>query len=551
MQIQQPSTDGFIVRRRRAGGTPSRPRATLNSLDKGVPEKYLVNPEKNNSAQSNLPQLERRETAGVTGNGSLALPTPRQKIDLDMNLDDSGEPGKKSKVRKKWPRKRIVKWALIGLAIVILAVGAFFAYKILITGGKIFKGNLVGAFFSEGKELKVDENGRANILLFGTSEDDPGHDGADLTDSVMIVSVHPKKKNAFMVSVPRDLYVDYGRACASGYRGKMNVIYSCHKKEGEDAAQEAMRKKLGEVFGLDIQYSVHLNYTALRQAVDAVGGITVNIESRDPRGIMDRNFDWDCPKGSGTCYNVKYPNGPAQMDGKHALYLARARGADPLGRTYGLGQANFDREQYQRKILVALKDKAVSAGTLANPVAVNNLLDALGNNVRTNFDAEEIKTLVKLGQEIKSESISSLQLNDPEDPLVTTGNADGQSIVRPEKGLYEYSDIQAAVKAYATGDPSIIAEKAIVDVLNASEQAGAAQTQADKVTGAGIKIGIIGNAPASLNTAPIQLYDTTNGQKPGTLKKLEELFGVKAKTGKPAGVNATGNFVIIVGASSE
>lgn len=46
------------------------------------------------------------------------------------------------------------------------------------------------------------------------------------------------------------------------------------------------------------QYSVHVNYTVMRDVVKALDGITVTIESRDPRGQMDSNFDWKCKGGN-------------------------------------------------------------------------------------------------------------------------------------------------------------------------------------------------------------------------------------------------------------
>lgn len=554
MQKNQPNVDGFVVRRRQQNSVQPLQRPGLRSEAREASPRFL-----NQSAHRSdvgAPFLRRTNNAGTPAgeDGAMALPRPtRQTIDLDLTLDEPSA-GKKTKSHRrtgklKLPSKKIVKWVLIALAAVILGVGAWLGYKFISNGGKVFQGGgVIPALFTQARDLKEDAEGRSNVLLFGTSEDDPGHDGAELTDSMMIASVNQKTKDVFLISIPRDLYIDYGRACFAGYKGKINAFYSCVKEEDEQAAQAALRAKVGEIFGLDIQYSVHLNYTALRQAVDAVGGITVVIDSVDERGILDRNFDWDCPKGLFTCYNVKYPNGPAQLNGKQALYLARARGANGL--TYGLPQANFDREKYQRLILVALKDKAVSAGTLANPVAVSNLLDALGNNVRTSFDAEEVKTLVKLGQDIKSEDIHSLALNDPEDSLVTTDHVGNESIVRPRAGLYDYSQIQRVVDAYATGDLAVI-EGASIDVLNASGQAGAAQTQANKITENKLEVNVVGNAPVALGTKPFLLYDLSGGKKPATLKKLQTLFGITISEGAPAGVSSNADFVLIVGPQPE
>lgn len=540
------------------------PRRTLDSAREPIPSQYLMDPARGTAQKpGEAPALQRNGGAARSADPhhpELALPKPtRGRLDLDMNLDDRpaaggggksggrkrGLFGKKDKgPRQKLPLKKKIKRAAIVLGLLLVIFGGYFGYKFLTTSGKIFKGNPIAAIFNQAKPLQEDANGQSNILLFGTSEDDPGHPGANLTDSIMMLSVNQKRKDAYVVSVPRDLYVDYGQACNSGYKGRINEVYNCGAGQAgnEEAGAAFLQKKVGEIFGVDVQYYAHVNYTVLRQAVDAVGGITVNIESDDPRGILDRNFDWDCPKGVYTCYNVRYANGPANLNGKQALYLARARGDGAI--TYGLSRSNPDRQDNQRKILIALKDKAVSAGVLTNPVAVNNLLDAVGDNLRTNFQTEEIKTLMDLGTSVQSASITSWSLEDPERPLATLSCLGG--LICPNAGAGNYSAIQKVNTALATGDVASL-ENAKVDVLNASGTAGLAQTKATELTNKNVTVGVVGNAPTSLGTQPIQFYDMT-GKKPGTLKKLETLLGVKVTAGKPAGVTSASDFVVIIGA---
>ncbi len=549
MHNKRHSTDGFVLRRRQSIGG-ERPRVTLDEIKPGgVPERFLIDPTKtgSNDMKIGAPVLNRSALSGkatqlLSGSGAVALPTPRRDqipVGIDIDEDDNQPPSKPKKERKFGPKK-IGKWVAIALTLVILVGGGYFAYKFLATSGKIFKGNPIAAIFGQGKALKSDANGQTNILLFGTSEDDPHHPAADLTDSIMVASINQKRKDGFIVSLPRDFYVDYGRGCMSGYKGKVNVLYSCVKdKSNEETGSMALAKKAGEIYGLDIQYYVHVNYTVLREAVDAVGGITVNIEGSDPRGILDRNFDWTCKF---KCYLVKYPNGPAKLDGVHALALARARG--DTAPTYGLSRSNPDRQDNQRKILLALKDKAVSAGVLTNPIAVNSLLDTLGNNLRTNFDAEEVKTLIDMGKNIKSESIASVSLEDRENPLATVSCFGGN--VCPNKGSFDYSDIQNTINAYVHGNTAAL-EHARIDVLNASGQSGLAQTKAEELDAQGLKVTKVGNAPLSYGSKPVQFYDLSGGKKPETLKKLESLLGVKVTAGVPTGVNSNADFVIIIG----
>lgn len=548
------NTDGFVLRRRAQNSDMSRQRPSLSGTHH-VPERFLIDPTKTVSPHTKPAPALRRAAGQATlaNHDSLSLPAPdRDKLNITLDLDEpTAKSGTKEKAKKdkkprrKWPIKKIIITILVLLLVAGLAFGGYFVYKFLATGGKIFKGNVVTALFEQGKPLKEDANGRSNILLFGTSEDDPGHPGQDLTDSIMVVSVNQKTNDAFVVSIPRDLHVQYGVACNSGYQGRINEVYVCHKNQGEEAAAGALRAKVGEVLGLDIQYAGHVNYTVLREAVDAVGGIDVVIDSDDPRGILDRNFDWMCGY---KCHYVKYPNGPVHLDGIHALMLARARGDPGAYPTYGLSRSNPDRQDNQRKILIALKDKAVSAGVLTDPVAVNKLLDTLGNNLRTNFEASELKTLIELGKNVKTEDIISFSLENPEKPLATVGCFSGH--ICPNAGSFNYASIHAAVVALSTGDVAAI-EGATVDVLNASGTPGLAQTEAAKLGEKKFKLGAIGNAPEALGAQPISFYDLSGGQNPGTLKKLKQVLGVDVTAGKPAGVVSGADFVVIIGKQPE
>jgi LCP family protein required for cell wall assembly len=572
MNRSNSNIDGFVMRRRAQNSDVSRQRPNLAG-SRNVPERFLIDPSKHVSTpdavkRADVPTLRRNTGQDLSSHTQkpegMSLPPVRgrEEINLDLNLDDENQQqppkkrglfggkgkgsknnGKRGGVRKKWSRKKITVTIVSVVVAILLLVGGYFVYKFLTTGSQIFKGNVITALFDQGQPLKEDANGRSNILLFGTSEDDPNHPGGDLTDSIMVLSVDQDKKDAFVVSIPRDLHVDYEQACVSGYQGKVNVVYSCNKAAGEEAAAGALRKVVGGVLGLDIQYAAHVNYTVLREAVDAVGGITVNIESDDPRGILDRNFDWECKY---QCYYVKYPIGPANLDGKHALALARARG--DVAPTYGLSRSNPDRQDNQRKILIALKDKAVSAGTLANPVAVNNLLETLGNNLRTNFAANEIKTLIELGKNVKTEEITSFSLEDADHPLATAGCFSGN--ICPNAGSFNYTAIQAAMTALSTGNKASL-EYAKIAVLNASGVSGLAQTQADKLTASKLTVSTVGNASETLGDKPIAFYDLTAGKKPETVKKLKELLGVDVTAGTPTGVSSTADFVVIVGKQPE
>lgn len=266
-----------------------------------------------------------------------------------------------------------------------------------------------------------------------------------------------------------------------------------------------------------------------------------------PRGveagsILDRNFDWKCRY---QCYYVKYSPGVHHLDGEHALYLARARNDQGAYPGYGLAQGNFDREKNQQKILTALKSKATSAGTLSNPVAVTGIIDALGDNVRTNFTGPEVKTLTSLGKDIPSDKIKSISLVEPGNMVVTTQNYNGQSIVRPAAGIYDFSEIQSFIRGKLNTLNG--QEDSQIEVLNGSTRVGVASAKSKELKAEGISVTSVGDTDAN-NYPAISWYDLSGGKSPKTSAKIQEVLGVAAAgTTLPTGVQSDSDFVIIIG----
>ncbi len=538
------SIDGFVPRR---GPTLGGPRT--QELGRPVFERRA---EIGRASRPISQQAAQQPASGISNNRA-----PLRRSDIDDSLskiqdEETVVPkkkrrlfgGRKQRTQQPGRTRKIAKRLTIILGLILLLIGGYMAYKVVLASDSVFQGNLLGVL--QNQPLKMDANGRTNVVVFGTSEDDPDHGGALLTDSIMVISADQENHNAYLLSIPRDLWVSYDKGCNSGYAGRINEIYSCFSDEGENEKEgaTALMEKVGEVTGLDTQYYVHMNYSVLRDAVDAVGGVSVVIDSDDPRGIFDDNFDWMCKF---KCNYVKYPNGPTgNMDGIHALALARARGAS--GNTYGLAQANFDREKYQRKILVALKDKAASVGTLTNIGKVTGLIDAMGNNLRTNFDTAEIRTLMALGTDTPSKAIKSLVLNDPEMPLVTGMNVNGASVLVPTAGKGNFTEIQAYVAKNTSKDP-VTREAASIVVMNGTETIGVGQKEADALTEDNYTVTSVTNAPSDY--AKTTVYRINKKDMSGTAKALAKRYGVKLTTSEPPfAVDEGVDFVVIVGQSS-
>lgn len=539
-QRSRQSVDGFIPRR--PGGAP------LNRYQEMTAESKSLRTTKSSLSDNEL-ELEKSAPLERSKEGGLT------RTDIDEFLSEIDEQdiepkktAKKTSFLKRIKFRKVLKRLVIFIAIVGILIGGWLGYKAIRNMNSVFGGGIMGLVKKD--PLKQDENGRSNVLVFATSEDSPDHNanggegGPLLTDSIMVLSVNQESKDAFMVSIPRDLWVEFDEPCSVGWQEKINSVYQCGSNFGEnpEAGAKALQKKVGEILGLDIQYYGQIDYSVVTRAVDAVGGVDVKIESNPPGvGILDRNFDWKC---NYQCHYVKYDDGEvAHLDGEHALALARARNAQG---GYGLAAGNFDREKNQQKIIKALRDKALSLGTLANVGKVTELLDAMGDNLKTNVEKSEIQTIISLAGEISNDLIMSLDLNNPEAPLVRNGNVGAASVVVPVAGTFEYGQIHEFIKKASSSDP-VVREGATIQVLNGSGTVGAAQAESDWLENEGISVSEIGNAPAGSYPAT-RIYQSSEGMS-ATKSKLESIYGVTAEA-PPAGMYAGADFVIILGENS-
>jgi anionic cell wall polymer biosynthesis LytR-Cps2A-Psr (LCP) family protein len=559
MKSNRPSIDGFV---------PRRIGSQLGELHSKQGTRRMVRPE----TPDRTMHTGDDEMHTPIGTPRVGQAIGRSDIDESLREIDSVEPVKKLSRRQrrridknskpKSKAKRIIKWFFILLLIAVIGIGGFVGFRALVATSSIFKGSIFD--FAQNKPLQQDANGRTNILILGTSQDDPGHQGGDLTDSMLILSIDQTKKNAYMISIPRDLWVQYGVACPAGYAGKINAYYSCVTNgttaDDKRAALAASSAFIGNIFGLNIQYGVNIDYTVFRDVVNAVGGhVTVDIEGDGsvpagvkPGSVMDSNFDWKC----GATYSARLKNcppnghfidygpGPVTLDAEHALYLAQARG--DIAPTWGLAQSNFDREANQRKLLVAIREKAASGGFITNLPGILDLVNSLGDNLHTTFQVNEIKTLISLAQNINSNDIKSIPLNTSGSSVMTTGDVGGQSVVEPAAGTFNYSDLQSYIKQQLSSDP-VVRENSSVEVLNGSGVAGAAQTEADKLKTDGLIIGVIDTAPTGTYD-PVDIY-VIDKTKTATLAKLKTIYpnAVINTTSAPVTVDGSTGFVVVIG----
>jgi LCP family protein required for cell wall assembly len=495
-------------------------------------------------AASPQPSTIQEPTEQVIGGGA---PEPPKNLPT-LNIESS------SKKRKRNPKfksrhmkqRRIAAGIIIVILVILLAGGGWIGWKFFHNISKIFGGSFGSNLSSllNSSPVKGENVGRVNILLAGDSADDPNHAGAQLTDSIMIVSIDTKGNNSFMLSVPRDLWVtlpDGSHQKINAANEQTNFSESGYPSGGMGALEKVVTEQLG----VPIDYYALIDYSAFRDAVNAVGGITINIQSTDPRGLFDPNIS----RADGG--PLKLPNGNDNLNGQTALDLARARG-DPCycGQyAYGFPNSDFDRTQHQRQMLVALEQKATSIGVASNPIKIGQLFDALGNNVKTDLTLENIKRLTQLTKGISPSKITSTSYPyGGSSPIIGGALEYGQDALVPTAGPTDFSQLQLFYQKLISTNPAV-KEGAKVVVLNGTNSSGVAKTEENKLISKGIDV--VGIADASKNYPTTTIIDNSKGKMPATLSLLKSVYGNTVTTSQLEVSGYNPDFIVIIGGSAN
>jgi polyisoprenyl-teichoic acid--peptidoglycan teichoic acid transferase len=343
------------------------------------------------------------------------------------------------------PKKRRV-WKKMAVLVVLIVFSLFLT--IVIWDFRNFSGASKKLFGTDNAwevlrttPLQKTTDGRTNILVVGYSIDDPGHGGALLTDSILVVSLDNTNHSGYMLSVPRDLYVDipdYGHA-------KINEAFQAGERQEFRAAgypkggMGLLEQVVEDTLDIDLHYFALMNYTATKRIVDALNGVQVTINSPDKRGIFDPNF----PKSQGG--PLKLPNGTSTIDGQTALRLTRARGST-YG-SYGFPYSDFNRTQNQQQVFKGIR-RELDWKLVLDPRTNGRIFDAAADNVKTDIDIGEVLPFYRLFTSIPEASLKPVTLRDIGGTNYLTGYTTpfGQSALIPAAGIDNFSEIQAAIQ---------------------------------------------------------------------------------------------------------
>ncbi|WP_410589648.1 LCP family protein [Amycolatopsis sp. lyj-23] len=394
------------------------------------------------------------------------------------------------------------KIAVAGLAVVVFG-GTAYGYANLHALDQVSRDSVIDA----GGETKPGEqpaDGSLDILLVGRDsradqQGNPlpadvlrelrvGANGDDLTDTLIVLRIPNGTKEVKAFSIPRDSYV----SMPGGGRDKINAAFARGKaaearrlrNAGETdkakinqsaltAGRRATRQAVEDLTGVKIDHFAEVNLLSFYEISKAVGGVDVCLK----RATKDENSGAD------------FQAGPQRVSGADALAFVRQRD--------GLPGTDLARVRRQQVFLAGLARQVLSAGTLADPGKLSDLIDAVKRSVVLDDSWNLLDFVAQMrgisGGGIRFATIPVGNVDyryDPANPKATAVQVDPAAVK-----AFAASLIGTAAPAPAPGpSPAASAGAVSVDVSNASPKEGLAVRVAGVLRDKGFTSRAAGNA---------------------------------------------------------
>jgi LCP family protein required for cell wall assembly len=314
---------------------------------------------------------------------------------------------------------------LVGSVLAVAGISAFDLYN------QLNRDNIVLANVGD-----IDLNGPLNILVVGSDTRDGqgeefGQVDSELADVIMLLHISKDRKDAVVVSFPRDLLV---------------TIPECPNPEGgtfPSSNRQQINSSIGyggvacthltvqEFTGLEIPFVAMIDFKGVIEMSNAVGGVEVVID----KPISD---DW-----SGLYIDA----GKHTLKGSQALAFLRTR--------HGVGDgSDLARISNQQLFLTSLFNKIKQDGTLDNPIRLYSLSSAAARNMKLSESMTDLGTMVTLAGAMKDVDSSKMVFTQVP-TRVLTGAEDGrlESLSEEAKALFDQIRNDSPVLIEATPSP--------------------------------------------------------------------------------------------------
>jgi LCP family protein required for cell wall assembly len=434
---------------------------------------------------------------------------------------------KEIKIGPKSNRLRIIKWVILGVLVAVVGVGVWIGYSAnrAIKNITSESGNSSSLFsFLQGasaNNLKGKSEGRTNILLLGMGGSN--HPGGTLTDSMMVFSIDYPDKKLGMISIPRDLWVPIPGFSSA----KINEAFADgEKNKTTTGGGGALASKTVEnVLGIPIHYYVDIDFDGFKKLIDTVGGIDINVD----KAIYDPYY----PAADMIHYDpFSISAGMHHMDGTLALKYARSRETT----------SDFDRSRRQQQVMSATKDKLISLGIVSNPAKITNILNILGDHIRTNMQVSEMKSFWEVSKDLDMSNIVTKVLDTSNgSPLVNSASSGGAYIIVPKKGINNFTDLQDIAKNLFK-EESASSKTVRIQLLNGTKTKGITTNLSKTLGNEGYDVVNVGNSAQYFSKSIV--YDCGNGKYASSAKTLAS--EIKAQSQSKTSCSTTGVDIQIV-----
>jgi LCP family protein required for cell wall assembly len=291
-------------------------------------------------------------------------------------------------------RHRVLKTLAIVVAVVLVVVvgGGFVLYRHL--NKNITSLNVTGALGPDRPTEIVKENAPnkpLNILLLGsdTREGKGNHIGGQtpgLSDTTILLHISADRRLAYGVSLPRDAMVERptcvrkdGNGTDPGGLSMFNAAYAV-------GGPACTIKTVEQLTHIRINHFVVIDFNGFKKVVDALGGVEVCV----PKEVND------------TTGHITLPAGTYDVKGQRALDYVRVR--HDISENGDIG-----RMKRQQAFLASMANKAVSMGTLVNPVRLYKFLDAATKSLTTDPGLASLNKLAGLSKSLRGIGLDQIQ----------------------------------------------------------------------------------------------------------------------------------------------
>jgi len=364
------------------------------------------------SAVAPRQQLPYSNPQATVNQGAQGYPSAQPQQPLYVG---NPQPPKKGQVNPKRPKRR-GKGCLISAAVVLLVLIILGAIAIPTAQNVLAFGSAISTQSPLSSQTGyMGTSDRVNILIMGYGGS--GHDGAYLTDSMMVMSLMPQSHHTTLISVPRDLWVQ--NPANSGNYTKINAVYPVASQNNADpvAGGDAAAQKVSLVTGLDVKYWMTINFAGFRDFINAIGGIDVYV----PDSFASLYPANDDPSINASWKTIHFTKGLNHMDGETAIEYARAREVinNPAEGT------DFARSARQQLIMKAALTKLKDWHTWPT---FFNALNALKHTIYTNLSLADL-AMFALKMDLNNAHRVGLSFSNV---LMDSRSSDGQDILLPQ-----------------------------------------------------------------------------------------------------------------------